>query len=132
WKVKIPHKVACFIWLVARKAVLSHEGLKKRGFHLCSKCYMCGEESETINHFFLHCKLTGQLWRIFLNLKGIMWVMPRDTLEVLECWNKYSTQSEQKERWKIIPACIWWTVWKERNQRCFEDNHSSIQKLKMN
>ncbi|WMV14425.1 hypothetical protein MTR67_007810 [Solanum verrucosum] len=60
-----------------------------------------------------------------------MWVMPRDTLEVLECWNKYSCQSEQKERWKIIPACIWWTVWKERNQRCFEDNHSSIQKLKM-
>ncbi|KAG5598739.1 hypothetical protein H5410_030109, partial [Solanum commersonii] len=60
-----------------------------------------------------------------------MWVMPRDTLEVLECWNKCSTQSKQKERWKIIPACIWWTVWKERNQMYFEENHSSIQQLKM-
>ncbi|KAM3251621.1 hypothetical protein P3L10_005691 [Capsicum annuum] len=131
WKVKIPYKVACFSWVVARKAVLTHEVLKKRGFHLCSKCYMCEEESETIIHLFLHCKLTVQLWRIFLNLKGIMWVMPRDTVEVLECWNKYSTHSEHKERWKIVPACIWWTVWKERNQRCFEDNYSSTQKLKM-
>lgn len=40
WEVQIPYKVACFIWLVAMKAVLSYEGLQKRGFHLCSKCYM--------------------------------------------------------------------------------------------
>lgn len=65
------------------------------------------------------------------NYSWIMWVRPRDTVEVLECWNKYSTHSEHKERWKIVPACIWWIVWKERNQRCFEDNYNSTQKVKM-
>lgn len=72
WKVKIPYKVACFTWLLARKAVLTQDILIRRGFHLCSKCYLCGEEAETISHLFLHCRIIEQLWRIFINLKGIM------------------------------------------------------------
>lgn len=38
----------------------------------------------------------------------------------------------EKKRWGMIPACIWWTLWNERNSRCFEDNANSIQKIKMN
>ena len=120
-KVKAWFTIYCRMCTLSADNLYNYERLRQRTKSICER-----EELETINHLFLHCKLTGQLWRIFLNLKGIMWVMPRDTLEVLENWNKYSFQSEQKERWKFILACIWWTVWKERNQSCFEDNHSSI------
>ena len=40
--------------------------------------------------------------------------------------------TKKEERWKIVPACIWWTVWKERNRRCFEDKYCNLQELKMN
>ncbi|XP_070006138.1 uncharacterized protein [Nicotiana sylvestris] len=130
WKVKIPYKVACFTLLLAKEAVLTPDNLIKRGFQLCSRCYLRGEEAETINHLFLHYRVTLQLRRIFINLRGILWVMPRRIPEVLTCGNREGNLSSNKER-KIVPACIWWTIWEERNQRCFEDRYSNIQKMKM-
>ena len=32
----------------------------------------------------------------------------------------------------MVPACIWWTVWKERNQRCFKGKKNNLQNFKMN
>ncbi|XP_060197502.1 probable glycosyltransferase At3g07620 [Lycium barbarum] len=133
WKNKIPYKVNCFSWLLAKEAVLTHENLNKRGFHLCSRCYLCGEQAETVNHlFFLHCKVTDQLWQFFLKIKKINWVKSGSIKEVMKCWNRDGNAAKKEERWKIVPASIWWTVWKERNQRCFEDKQSSKQKMKMN
>jgi len=31
WKTKIPYKVACFVWLLAKEAVLTQENLMKEG-----------------------------------------------------------------------------------------------------
>lgn len=36
WKIKISYKVNRFTWLLAKEAVLTHENLNKRGFHLWS------------------------------------------------------------------------------------------------
>lgn len=130
-KVKIPYKVACFTWLLAREAVLTQDNLLKRGYQLGSRCHLCEAQEETVNHLFLHCRVTDQLWKIFINLRGIQCLMLGRIKEVLTSWKRDGDHSRQKERWKIVPACIWWTIWKERNQRCFEDNHSSIQTLKM-
>ncbi|WMV51897.1 hypothetical protein MTR67_045282 [Solanum verrucosum] len=76
WKPKVPYKVNCFTWLLAKEAVLTHENLNKRGYQLASRCYLCGEQAETVNHLFLHCKWTKQLWRMFTSLKEITWVKP--------------------------------------------------------
>lgn len=45
--------------------------------------------------------------------EGIELVMPRRIIQTLEVWSRYRNLSIQKERWKIIPTCIWWSVWKE-------------------
>ncbi|WMV10212.1 hypothetical protein MTR67_003597 [Solanum verrucosum] len=73
WKGKIPHKVAYFTWLVARQSVLTQDNLMKRGKDLCSRCFFCESETETINHLFLHCKVTEKLWKYFINRRGITW-----------------------------------------------------------
>ncbi|WMV36972.1 hypothetical protein MTR67_030357 [Solanum verrucosum] len=65
WKCRIPYKVSCFIWLLAKDAALTQDNVMKRGITLCSRCVLCGETSETVNHLFLHCKFTQQLWRVF-------------------------------------------------------------------
>nr|XP_016452342.1 PREDICTED: nardilysin-like isoform X2 [Nicotiana tabacum] len=40
-------------------------------------------------------RITEQIWRIFINLKGIMWVMPRGILDVLRCWSQWRSQEIQ-------------------------------------
>ncbi|WMV56231.1 hypothetical protein MTR67_049616 [Solanum verrucosum] len=131
WKTKIPYKVNCFTWLLAKETVLTHENLNKRGVHLCSRCFLCEEQGETINHLFLHCKWTTQLWQMFTNMREITWVKPGRIKEVLKCWNRDGNAGRKEERWKMVPSCIWWTVWLERNQRCHEGKQSNIQRFKL-
>lgn len=131
WKVKVPYKVACFTWLVIRESVLTRDNLRKRGIPIVSRCYLCGNDAETISHLFLYCRVTSQLWDLFINLRGARWVMPGRTSELLLCWNTEIEFTTDKNRWKIVPATIWWTIWKERNLRCFEDTTNSLQKIKM-
>ena len=33
--------------------------------------------------------------------------------------------------WIVVPHCLMWCIWKERNSRCFEDNERSMPDLKL-
>ena len=43
WKAKIPYKVSCFVWLLAKEAVLTQENSMKRGITLCSDVFSVGK-----------------------------------------------------------------------------------------
>lgn len=64
----------------------------KKGFHLCPWCFFCGEEAAIVNHN-IHCRITSQLWRIFINMKCLTWIMTGRIVEVLEIWNSYGSLS---------------------------------------
>ncbi|WMV45334.1 hypothetical protein MTR67_038719 [Solanum verrucosum] len=132
WKIKVSLKVACFTWLVIRRACLTHEVLQRRGIQICSKCYMCRQKRETNSHLFLHCTFTAQIWSMFLNFLEVKWTMPEHTADLLSCWIRRGGSKRQKTWWNLIPHCIWWTVRKERNSRNFEDISNSIHKVKWN
>ncbi|WMV32974.1 hypothetical protein MTR67_026359, partial [Solanum verrucosum] len=70
--------------------VLTQDNLMKRGIPLCPRCFFCGETAETVNYLFLHCKITGQLRRIFLNLKGICisCTLPGKITEANQSWDE--------------------------------------------
>lgn len=57
---------------------------------------------------------------------------PGNIKGLLNCRNKEANAAKKERRWKIVPACISWTVWKESNRRCSEDKQSKLQELKMN
>lgn len=124
-----PTKVKCFTWLVVRKACLTHEVLQKKGRVVVTRCFLCNETRETNNHLFLHCKFTAQLWNMFFSLTKTVWTMPEHTADLMSCWMKRGGSKSQKKWWRIIPSCIWWSVWRERNGRCFEDKISSVQSM---
>lgn len=47
WRSSIPTKIKCFTWQVCRRACLTQEKLKKRGFQIVSRCFFCNEKEET-------------------------------------------------------------------------------------
>ncbi|WMV09773.1 hypothetical protein MTR67_003158 [Solanum verrucosum] len=104
----------------------------KRGIHMCPRCFFCELQAETINHLFLHCKVVRQLWHLFTSFRGTSWTMPQRANQAIESWNTEGSGSTDQSRWRIVPAVIWWTIWKERNMRCFESISSPLHRIKTN
>lgn len=40
--------------------------------------------------------------------------------------------TETNGKSSLVPANIWWTIWKEGNYRCFDDTNCTLQKIKSN
>ncbi|WMV25673.1 hypothetical protein MTR67_019058 [Solanum verrucosum] len=132
WRTAAPTKVICCTWLVIRKACLTHEVLRKKRKIILPWCSLCGKTRETNSHLFLHCTFTAEIWSMFLNYLEVKWTMPEHTTDLLSCWIRRGGSKRQKTWWNLIPHCIWWTVWKKRNSRNFEDISNSIHKVKWN
>ncbi|KAG5630428.1 hypothetical protein H5410_002145 [Solanum commersonii] len=121
-------------WMALEDDLESQDTIQDSMFHLAvsQSSYTHSTQPHEKRHANLFQVLTAKLWQIFINLRGINWTMPRNIKEALACWNRDENQSGHRERWKIVPACIWWSIWMERNQRCFKNKSCSIQNLKLN
>ena len=58
WKLNIPEKIRCFIWLLLKNKVLTWDQLNKRGIQGPSYCFLCKKGDETAQHLFLDCLFT--------------------------------------------------------------------------
>jgi hypothetical protein len=65
-----------------------------------------------------------------LILFGISWVMPRGVGDLLSCWHGPRSKSEAGKIWKMMPHCLMWCIWQERNDRTFNGVEKSIPALK--
>ncbi|KAG5625681.1 hypothetical protein H5410_010899 [Solanum commersonii] len=75
--------------------------------------------------------IATDLWNMFVCILKVNWTMPRTTFEVLTHWQGIEKRGSKEDWWKNIPGCIWWTLWKERNGRCFEGKVSGPEEIKM-
>jgi len=41
--------------------------------------------------------------------------MPGKITEALHSWEEAGVHAKNRNNWRIVPAAIWWTIWKERN-----------------
>lgn len=116
-----------------QEGMFTHEVPHKRDMQICSRFFMCEQEAEVNNHILIHCQITASLWNMFLCILGISWVMmPKTTLELLNSWPGVGSRGKKEEWWKLIPSCIWWSIWKERNTKCFEGQKIACQRIKTN
>jgi hypothetical protein len=59
---------------------------------------------------------------------GLAWVMPRLVVDLLACWWS-SRRTRSVVVWKMLPTCLFWCLWQERNNRCFEDLERSFEDI---
>jgi hypothetical protein len=92
-----------------------------------AKCYDGGvvlfmqEEWGIIDHLLLHCEVARDLWSSIYNLFGVVWVIPRRVINLLNSWRSQVGYRPVREAWQLAPLCLWWCLWPERNARNFED-----------
>ena len=64
-------------------------------------------------------------------LFGIHWVMPRRVIELFDCWQGSMGRQQNLVVWRVIPYCLMWCLWRERNARTFEGCELSVVELKL-
>jgi hypothetical protein len=127
WRVKAPPRVAFFMWTATWGRILTCDNLKRKGFVLASWCCMCKNTEETVDHLLIHCWFARQLWIFVFQSVGINWVLPHHVPEMLfGWWNWFGKRSSGV--WNLIPSCLMWTIWRERNKRTFENMETPLAK----
>ncbi len=130
WKPLVPSKINFFVWTASLGKILMIDNLWKRRLVLLDWCYMCKANGESIDHLFLHCSIARDLWSMVLSVFGVWWVMPCHVLALLTCWSSGFKRYKFADIWDLIPHCVMWVIWGERNARSFEDSDRMAQELK--
>ena len=121
--------VSFFLWTVARGSILTIDNLVLRRLPLVNWCCMCWCDEETMDYLLLHCKFAYALWSEGFFIFGIQWVMPKTVASLLFGWWKW-LEKHSSNIWNMVPACLMWLIWRECNNRTFEDFVRSIDLLK--
>ena len=87
---------------------------------------MCKRCGESVDHLLLHCPIAWELWSLVFCLFGIQWVMPHAVLELFEAWQGKFARHRHIHVWRLVPHCLIWCIWRERNARSFEGCERSL------
>jgi hypothetical protein len=128
WRSQAPLRAAFFTWSAALSRILTLDNLRKRNLIIVDRCCLCKRDEESVDHILLHCDLASALWNNIFSRFGISWVMPRSVFDLVACWWK-SGRSGSATSWKMVPICLFWCIWRERNLRCFENLESSLEEV---
>ena len=95
-----------------------------------NRCYMCKEEEETSVHILLHCPKARILWQLIFALFGVQWVMHPSVRGFLLSWGGFPVGRKRKKASKAAPLCFFWSIWRERKRRAFQNCECSNHSLK--
>ena len=120
--------MAFFAWTAARSKILTLDDLRRRGMVVVNRCWLCELDGESVDHLLLHCGVASALWNAFFTWFGLCWVIPCSVKEVFASWWS-GGRIRSAVVWKIVHLCIMWCIWRERNDRCFEDSLRSSEEF---
>ena len=110
--------------------ILITDNLCKRHIIVLDWCYMCKRCEESVDHLLLHYPIAFELWSLVFCLFGIHWVMPHKVIELFEYWQGKFGRHRNIGFRRLMPHCLMWCIWSERNARCFEGSERSLLEIK--
>lgn len=124
WGAKAPKRVNFFIWTSAWGKILTNDNLMRQEYVMVNWYCMCQGHCETMDHILLHCPKTVRLCHYVVCSFGVQWVLPATVMDLLFSWRNWLGK-HSSSIWNLVPACLLWTIWKERNCRIFDYLESS-------
>ena len=123
WRGLIPPKLELFTWLALRGKLNTKDKLVRMKILPPddSKCILCLEHQENIDHLLLHCTFSRNIWLWWLNTWRLQWVFPGSLFEAFHQWALYGATPFMKRVWEAMFPIIIWSIWKERNSRIFRN-----------
>lgn len=123
WKVKTHSKCAVFCWASCRDRILTLDNLRRwrNKQMLTNACFLCLRDEETSYHLLLSCSVGVQIWHQVVLWFNMCWVYAGSLIVHLS--NLHFCQLREKGHilWRISWTATMWSLWLERNKRCFKN-----------
>ena len=71
----------------ARGKILTLDNLR-RNIYIVNRCCMYKNSWESVGHLLLLCSYAYNLWTFVFSLFGVSWVMLKQVVDLLACWNR--------------------------------------------
>ena len=106
WNSWVPPKVSFFAWEATWAKVLTLDDLRRRGWCLANRCFLCQSEEEFIDHILIHCVKTRGLWNLLFSLFGVFWVFPFSVKETFRMIWSFCGKTMEKDVAGYSPMLI--------------------------
>ena len=63
WSLRLWPKITLFIWLLMKGRILTWDNLRRRGLIGPSKCVLCNEAEEIMDHLLNQCNWSTGMWK---------------------------------------------------------------------
>jgi hypothetical protein len=113
WKIPVPSRLHLFFWLLANNKVLTRDNIAKRKQVDDRTCLFCNE-NEIVLHLFFDCCIAQLLWRIVSEIADIPLIKDFESLGSI--W----IRGRNFRVHNVLSSAIIWTIWKTRNNPCFQ------------
>ena len=67
---------------------------------------------------------------VIFSLFDVQWVLHSSIKKNLIGWHGAFVSKRKEKAWRAAPLCLMWTLWKERNERVFNETERFDQALK--
>jgi len=132
WHNQVPLKVSIFGWRLLQDRLPTKNNLVRRGLISVADatCVAGCDNNETMSHLFVHCDNYGALWRHIRLWIGVLGVEPYGLSEHFHQFI-HSTGLSRKRRsfLQLVWLLCVWVVWKDRNDRIFNNIHTTLEQL---
>ena len=122
--VVIP-KCKLHAWILLHNRCLTADNLAKRGWQHDPICKLCRSQPETAAHLSVSCSFSQIVWKKVLEAMDLpVALCPAPSTTCLrECWVEMPVQTPAilVKKWRSVALCSWWLLWKERNNRVFNN-----------
>lgn len=120
WKVDVPPKIQIFLWQVIHNSLSVRNTLFKRHIIPFNTCALCDTRIETIDHLFLSCPKTKELWTLSLTKHWLD--APVSVTSIEEAFKNYQTHKTALRKFIFLI----WSLWKERNATIFRNEKFDV------
>ncbi|XP_026437913.1 uncharacterized protein LOC113336103 [Papaver somniferum] len=125
WAPCVHPVTASNIWKITRNIGATDENFNKRGFKHVSRCYICHEDQNFMDHIMWNCKFGQLLWSW---LGGIfLFLNPLSSDDNL---SRTKNKSSVIQELLISSLCTMVEIWFTRNKMFFEEDIHNVEQSK--
>ncbi|XP_026383589.1 uncharacterized protein LOC113279095 [Papaver somniferum] len=127
WNSAVLPSTSANVWKIARNVCATEGNLRKKGFQFASRCYICHDGEDNIEHILWKCDFSTSLWNW---LSGIFLSHKPNSFENVLKMHKNSNLVI-KELWIISSYTAMVELWFLRNAIYYDDEKPVLKKIQL-